>query len=241
MKKLGGPFQTLANWQTRYCKLYPNRLELHSDAGKPELIFMDQIEEINSERQQVKELSCIIMKLKNERDSVKITLGTQDEIAIKEWLNSLCNAHKESVELMASMARKATKIYGSDTRTGGVVGIQSVGSNFSNLGTAGGGSFNGPNLVGSMGSFPTGSSPLTSSTPLSNLTSAPSPISSHHLHQQSSSSAVNNNLVLSPNQNQLITSPIAPSHLANLGNSTSPLTPNTSGVAPSILNRNSNW
>ena len=62
MKKLGGPFQTLANWQTRYCKLYPNRLELHSDAGKPELIFMDQIEEI------ILNMIHSIVKIKFEND-----------------------------------------------------------------------------------------------------------------------------------------------------------------------------
>lgn len=45
VKKQGGPFGTA--WQTRYAKLYPNRLELHSESNKPELTFMDQIEEIN--------------------------------------------------------------------------------------------------------------------------------------------------------------------------------------------------
>ena len=46
VKKQGGPFGTA--WQTRYAKLYPNRLELHSENNKPELTFMDQIEEINT-------------------------------------------------------------------------------------------------------------------------------------------------------------------------------------------------
>ena len=37
IKKLGGPFAS--NWQTRYGKLYPNRLELYNDSGsnKPEV------------------------------------------------------------------------------------------------------------------------------------------------------------------------------------------------------------
>lgn len=36
IKKLGGPFASA--WQTRYAKLYPNRLELHTESGstKPE-------------------------------------------------------------------------------------------------------------------------------------------------------------------------------------------------------------
>ncbi|KAK6011822.1 hypothetical protein OSTOST_23080, partial [Ostertagia ostertagi] len=44
IKKLGGPFTSA--WQTRYGKLYPSRLELYPESlsGKPELVFMDQIE-----------------------------------------------------------------------------------------------------------------------------------------------------------------------------------------------------
>lgn len=42
IKKLGGPFASA--WQTKYAKLYPNRLELHPEsATKPELIFLDQV------------------------------------------------------------------------------------------------------------------------------------------------------------------------------------------------------
>jgi beta-adrenergic-receptor kinase len=37
----GGPFGTA--WQTRYAKLYPNRLELYPENSKPELTFMDQV------------------------------------------------------------------------------------------------------------------------------------------------------------------------------------------------------
>lgn len=201
LKKLGGPFSISTNWTQRYCKLYPNRLELHSDTGKPELIFMDQIEEINQEKQQVKEYSCIVMKLKGDRESVKVTLGTSDEIAIKEWLCEICNTHKTSVELMSSLAKKASKIYGGNLSS--LSSIQSVGGNFSNLTTN---AFNGPNnLINN--AFSSSSSPLLQSTnTLSSLTGAPSPISSHHsnLHQQS---AQNNNLVLSPS--------IGPSHLLN--------------------------
>lgn len=248
LKKLGGPFQAISSaWQVRYCKLYPNRLELHSDAGKPELIFMDQIEEINPEKQQVKEHSCIVMKLKNDRDSVKITLGTVDEIAIKEWLHYLCNTHKTSVELMATIAKKATRVYLGDTtrsetasRPGATVIQPIVGSstltNFSNL--AAGSQFNG-NLIGNSSTLGYASSPVIAGSPLapnplSSLSSAPSPISTHHLHQPPS--PANTNLVLaSPNQAQI--SPIATSHLQNLASS-----PNTGSVAPSgILNRNSNW
>ena len=38
----------------------------------------------------------------------------QDEIGLKEWLASLRNAHKNSLELLANMAKKAGKIYGTE-------------------------------------------------------------------------------------------------------------------------------
>lgn len=38
----------------------------------------------------------------------------QDEIGLKEWAISLRSAHKCSQELLASMAKKAGKIYGTD-------------------------------------------------------------------------------------------------------------------------------
>lgn len=39
----------------------------------------------------------------------------QDEIGLKEWLTSLKSAHKLSQELLGSMAKKAGKIYGTDS------------------------------------------------------------------------------------------------------------------------------
>lgn len=206
LKKLGGPFST--NWQQKYCKLYPNRLELHSDTGKPELIFMEQIEEINPEKQQVKEHLCIIMRLKGDRESVKVTLGTTDEIAIKEWLCELCRTHINSVELMTGLAKKASKIYGGNLGTS----IQPASGNLISS------PYNGPN-----NSLIAGSSPL----------SAPTPITQQQSNQNNNNQT--NNLVLLPNQINSVTSPIVPSHLANLNNS------NTQSGTTSILNRNSNW
>lgn len=65
IKKLGGPFASA--WQTRYAKLYPNRLELHpeSGSGKPELIFMDQLEDVSGDLVIVKNEHCIILKTKD--------------------------------------------------------------------------------------------------------------------------------------------------------------------------------
>lgn len=106
VKKQGGPFGTA--WQTRYAKLYPNRLELHSDNSKPELTFMDQIEEINTDLIQVKNEQCIILRT---RESGKIILTNPDEIGLKEWSSSLRNALKCSHELLSGLG-KAGKIYG---------------------------------------------------------------------------------------------------------------------------------
>ncbi|KAF2881544.1 hypothetical protein ILUMI_24620, partial [Ignelater luminosus] len=38
-----------------------------------------------------------------------------DEIGLKEWLTSLKSAHKISQELLGSMAKKAGKIYGTES------------------------------------------------------------------------------------------------------------------------------
>jgi beta-adrenergic-receptor kinase len=105
LKKQGGPFGSA--WQTRYCKLYPNRLELHTENNKPELIFMDQIEEINTDLIQVKNEQCIMVKTKDS----KIVLTNPDEIGLKEWSSSLRTTLKCSHELLSGL-KKAGKIYG---------------------------------------------------------------------------------------------------------------------------------
>ena len=107
VKKQGGPFGTA--WQTRYAKLYPNRLELYTENSKPELTFMDQIDEINTDLIQVKNEQCIILKTRGEG---KIVLTNSDEIGLKEWSVSLRTAHKCSTELLSGLAKKAGKIYG---------------------------------------------------------------------------------------------------------------------------------
>lgn len=112
IKKLGGPFTSA--WQMRYGKLYPSRLELHpeSENGKPELYFMDQIEEVGNDLQQVKNENCIIIKLKEVSQDTKLVLTTVDEISLKEWHTSLRTAHKVSFDLLRHINPKAIKIYG---------------------------------------------------------------------------------------------------------------------------------
>lgn len=67
IKRLGGAFASV--WQTRYAKLYPNRLELHTESGsgKPELIFMDQIEEVSPDYVHFKNEQCIQIRIREGR------------------------------------------------------------------------------------------------------------------------------------------------------------------------------
>ena len=106
LKKQGGPFGT--NWQLRYAKLYPNRLELYAENSKPELIFMDQIDEITTDLVQVKNEQCIILRTRSNesKHESKLVLTNNDEIGLKEWSSSLRNAHKCSTELFSSLAKK---------------------------------------------------------------------------------------------------------------------------------------
>ncbi|KAG1672552.1 G protein-coupled receptor kinase 1 [Nymphon striatum] len=66
IKKLGGPFASA--FQTRYGKLYPNRLELHYESSntKPELVFMEQLDEVTSDYVPVKGENCIVLKTTKE-------------------------------------------------------------------------------------------------------------------------------------------------------------------------------
>ncbi|XP_014221699.1 G protein-coupled receptor kinase 1 isoform X2 [Trichogramma pretiosum] len=108
IKKLGGTFASA--WQTRYAKLYPNRLELHveSSPAKTELIFLDTVEEVSSDLQLIKGEQCIVVRTKD----TKAVLTNPDEISLKEWAISLRAAHKASMEMLGNMAKKAGKIYG---------------------------------------------------------------------------------------------------------------------------------
>ena len=73
IKKLGGPFASA--WQTRYARLYPNRLELHYESNsKPELVLMDHIEDINSELTTFKGEQSILLRTK---EGTRVVLTNQ--------------------------------------------------------------------------------------------------------------------------------------------------------------------
>lgn len=112
VKKLGGPFTSA--WQTRYGKLYPSRLELHPESqnGKPELFFMDNIEEVDGELHQIKNENCIVIKLKEVAQDSKVVITTLDDISLKEWHTSLRTTLKVSFDLLRQINPKAIKIYG---------------------------------------------------------------------------------------------------------------------------------
>ncbi|KAF8787491.1 G protein-coupled receptor kinase 1-like [Argiope bruennichi] len=112
LKKLGGPFPS--SWQTRYAQLYFNRLELHAESSsvRPELIFIDQIEEVVADYVMVNGKQCIVLKMNAEKcRDAEIVLTNPDEIALKEWLTSLESTYKNALELLATMAKKADDIF----------------------------------------------------------------------------------------------------------------------------------
>lgn len=80
IKKLGGPWTS--SWQMRYAKLYPNRLELHPDSAKPEMIFMDQVEEVSPELVQVKNEQCIIIRM---RDGKIVLTNPVSDFLLFSW------------------------------------------------------------------------------------------------------------------------------------------------------------
>ena len=86
IKKLGGPFASA--WQTRYARLYPNRLELHyeSSSSKPELVLMDHIEEINSELTTFKGEQSILLRTK---EGGRVVLTNQVLIAASSSFPSI--------------------------------------------------------------------------------------------------------------------------------------------------------
>lgn len=79
---------------------------------------MDQLEEVGTELIQVKGDPSIILKKKGEQEKdAKLVLTSSDEISLKEWLDALNITYRASKELLGSMAKKATKIYGTDHRS----------------------------------------------------------------------------------------------------------------------------
>jgi len=72
---------------------------------------MEQIEDVNTELQQVKNEQSIILRVKEG----KIVLTISDEIGLKEWSTQLRKTLRDSKELLSGL-RKAGKIYG--TRDG---------------------------------------------------------------------------------------------------------------------------
>ncbi len=125
--------ESLSFLSCRYAKLYPNRLELYSDSSKPELTFMDQIEEINTDLIQVKNEQCVVLKTK---DGGKVVLTNPDEIGLKEWSVSLRTALKCSQELLSGL-KKAGKIYGAASAASEETADRGGGANTS-ANTAGG-------------------------------------------------------------------------------------------------------
>ncbi|KAL5017369.1 hypothetical protein ScPMuIL_006958 [Solemya velum] len=116
--KLGGPF--LQTWQKKHLKLYPNRLEFYHKnrdgqvvRGKGvELVLMLEIKEVSQEFQKLnKTENCIVIQLKND---TKIAITSPDRVLINQWKDEIISGFKISIQMMANMNKKASKMYGAD-------------------------------------------------------------------------------------------------------------------------------
>lgn len=121
--KLGGPF--LQTWQKKHLKLYPNRLEFYHknrdgqvvrgkgvEIRKIILVSMLDIKEIYPEFQKLNKTdNCIVIVLKNE---TKLAITSPDKVLINQWKDEILNGFKTSTQIMATMNKKASKMYGAD-------------------------------------------------------------------------------------------------------------------------------
>ncbi|OQV19418.1 G protein-coupled receptor kinase 1, partial [Hypsibius exemplaris] len=109
IKRLVGIGGFTNQWQSRYAKLFPNRLEMISENGKTEMVLMDEAADVSQDYQSVKGEHSIVLKTK---DGTRIVIANQDEIGLREWAHALRATFRSCQELLGSAARKANKIYG---------------------------------------------------------------------------------------------------------------------------------
>ncbi|RUS74310.1 hypothetical protein EGW08_017933 [Elysia chlorotica] len=115
--KLGGPFNQ--SWSKKHLKLYPNRLEFYQKArdgsvpkGKAvELYSMLDIKEVVPEFQKYQKMeNCIVLNLKTD----KIIITSPDKVLINQWKDEIIQGFNLSTQIVATMNKKASKLYGSD-------------------------------------------------------------------------------------------------------------------------------
>ncbi|XP_055861545.1 beta-adrenergic receptor kinase 2-like isoform X6 [Biomphalaria glabrata] len=115
--KLGGPFNQ--SWSKKHLKLYPNRLEFYQKSrdgtvpkGKAvELYSMLDIKEVLPEFQKYQKMeNCIVLNLKTD----KIIITSPDKVLINQWKDEIIQGFNLSTQIVATMNKKASKLYGSD-------------------------------------------------------------------------------------------------------------------------------
>jgi beta-adrenergic-receptor kinase len=236
MKKLGGPFAS--NWHTRYCKLYPNRLELHPDSGKPELLFMEQIDEVCVDLASVKGEQCVVCRLKGERErDQRLVLTSADEIALREWSHALQSTFRESLQMLGSMAKKATKIYGAEnSRMSTIVG----GNSSTGSGSSGAIHTVGATLNANFSHLSTGSNVGLGSSGALSACPAPTPVTGAPPINMAAAASIAPSHLIQANSNLLASSSTAAASIGGMAAGTLGGSP-VAGGAPTILtNRNSN-
>ncbi|BFZ18871.1 hypothetical protein BsWGS_21911 [Bradybaena similaris] len=115
--KLVGSFNQ--SWAKKHLKLYPNRLEFYQKArdgsvpkGKGvELYSMLDIKEVVPEFQRYQKMeNCIVLNLKSD----KIVITSPDKVLINQWKDEIIQGFNTSAQILATMNKKASKLYGSE-------------------------------------------------------------------------------------------------------------------------------
>jgi beta-adrenergic-receptor kinase len=115
--RLGGPLVQI--WQRKYLKLFPNRLEFYNRNPDSvfvkkgvELISLLDVKEVSPEFVRMNKMEkCILLIIKND---TRVYISSTDKVLIKQWLEEILNAFKQSHEIMSNMNRKAHKMYGAE-------------------------------------------------------------------------------------------------------------------------------
>ncbi|KAI3389898.1 hypothetical protein SNEBB_008956 [Seison nebaliae] len=108
LKKNTGTFGF--TWQTRYAKLFPNRLELYYENKDrdPEVFTMERIDSIDAKEMKTQKTITIYLRGNSEP---KVQLSPPDDVSYTEWHIALSDTLVKSQQTY-NVSEKASKIYG---------------------------------------------------------------------------------------------------------------------------------
>ncbi|XP_067934508.1 G protein-coupled receptor kinase 3-like [Watersipora subatra] len=116
VSKLGNSF--LQTWQRTHLKLYPNRLEFYPKKSDGqinkktgvELVSMLEIKEVCANLHKMNKVDCILICLKD--NDQKIFITSPDRILLTQWRDEILHGFQTSTQIMATMNKKASRMYG---------------------------------------------------------------------------------------------------------------------------------